>query len=348
MKAIMVLGMHRSGTSAIAKAISLMGAEFGDNLLSAQSDNKKGFWEDEFIVEYNDSVLKKYGHEWYTVGDVSIELDEIDILAIQTYIKDSFSIFPYWGFKDPRLCRLLPLWNYILDLLDYDVLYCVAIRNPLSVIESLKNRNEFTIKQATLLWYQYNIDILKNLYEKPFVIIDFDELISNPKENIYRVASGLNLEEEIDEGDLSDYCDSFLNNKLRHSNYSYNDLYNHSMIHDEVKELYKFMIDMTKNYIVSLSHDELKNFTDKSELWHEINNNSTTFNEIFKNSFSLKERLSHTEESLNIAKLHLAQTLNERDSLFNEKQHLQKYVDTYNSGSLLIKRMFEIIKMRLF
>lgn len=55
--------MHRSGTSAIARGLTTLGVELGDNLMpAAQSNNERGFWEDQEIVDINTDVLDELGH----------------------------------------------------------------------------------------------------------------------------------------------------------------------------------------------------------------------------------------------------------------------------------------------
>ena len=57
----MVLGMHRSGTSAITKGLEVLGVNLGDNLLPPKDDNPKGFFEDRDLVNLNERVLEKIG-----------------------------------------------------------------------------------------------------------------------------------------------------------------------------------------------------------------------------------------------------------------------------------------------
>jgi hypothetical protein len=351
MKTVMVLGMHRSGTSVVAKAISLLGVEFGENLLEAKPDNKKGFWEDAFVVSCNDQVLKQSLHEWYTVGKINTVLGEKKSELIN-YLKENFKHAEVWGIKDPRLCRLLPEWDNILNSLNFDIKYCVAIRNPLSVIKSLEHRNEFTAQHAELLWYQYNIDILKNLQNKCFSVVDYDEIIKNPKDNVYRLGKGFSLSDRIEKDKIEQFCEIFLTKKLRNSSYTLNDLQNDTSIHDDVKKLYKFMLSLTQYENVKISQVDINYFISESYFAKEIERGQNILNVTFKKCFSLKERLSHTESSLNIAKTHLDQTFQERDFALNECQKvnkenielIRKHEDLKNSGSLLLKSIFNIIK----
>jgi len=67
-KCIAVIGMHRSGTSMVTKALETLGVELGQQLLMAANDNQKGFYEDKSIVDLNDRILEYAGMAWYSFG----------------------------------------------------------------------------------------------------------------------------------------------------------------------------------------------------------------------------------------------------------------------------------------
>ena len=66
-KNIVVLGMHRSGTSMFAEIISRLGFYTGETeeLLEPQEDNPKGFWERRDVVQLNDLILEEAGGSWF-------------------------------------------------------------------------------------------------------------------------------------------------------------------------------------------------------------------------------------------------------------------------------------------
>src|SRR4051794_4592372 len=63
--AILVLGMHRSGTSAIARMLNLCGADLGRDLLPAKADNERGFWENKAILALNEKLLENLNLRWH-------------------------------------------------------------------------------------------------------------------------------------------------------------------------------------------------------------------------------------------------------------------------------------------
>jgi len=118
---IIVLGMHRSGTSAITRGISTLGVELGTHLNPPQEGvNPKGFFEDLDILELNDSILQTLQYTWHSLSTISqSDVDEViakgflnracDLLA------SKMNQFPVYGFKDPRTSKLLPFWKRVFD-----------------------------------------------------------------------------------------------------------------------------------------------------------------------------------------------------------------------------------------
>ena len=64
-RAVLVLGMHRSGTSAVAGAVHLLGAEPPKHLIPAAADNPSGFFEATTVLGVNDWILKAGGSTWF-------------------------------------------------------------------------------------------------------------------------------------------------------------------------------------------------------------------------------------------------------------------------------------------
>ncbi|MFP7709243.1 hypothetical protein AB6F04_006780 [Vibrio cyclitrophicus] len=102
MKSVVILGMHRSGTSAIAKALSIMGVNLGVNLLPPKEDNKKGFWEDFNIVDFNTNLMQKQSQDWYTFGPIEQDFSDECYEKVIKYVEKEFGDSIVWGFKDPK------------------------------------------------------------------------------------------------------------------------------------------------------------------------------------------------------------------------------------------------------
>ena len=113
-QAVIVLGMHRSGTSLLAGICNFLGADLGAELIPAAEDNPRGFWENREVVEFHDEVLKKLNRNWDSVLPVPKDWwQSADFVAEENRLSGLldrlFSTDEIWAVKDPRLCLLLPL-----------------------------------------------------------------------------------------------------------------------------------------------------------------------------------------------------------------------------------------------
>ena len=119
MKMLLILGMHRSGTSLLAGSCRLLGADLGGRMMEASQDNVMGFWEHGEIVRIHDSILERLGFAWDDVRALpdkwwtyqGIQALRAELKAV---LQRDFANASLGCVKDPRLCRLLPLWQELL------------------------------------------------------------------------------------------------------------------------------------------------------------------------------------------------------------------------------------------
>src|SRR6185369_6162859 len=113
---VVVLGMHRSGTSAVTRSLQTLGVWLGENLLTAGFDNPKGFWEDRDCVAINEELLDRL-HSAYDRLYLSRDINLNDPAIANLYSRATALVCKnickqnVWGVKDPRMCRLLGFWK---------------------------------------------------------------------------------------------------------------------------------------------------------------------------------------------------------------------------------------------
>ena len=114
---LFVVGMHRSGTSALCAALAAAGASFGEQLLAPmQGVNDEGFWEDQELVAINEAILTANGCHWYNPLNWPSDDGWIDKLPEaltargRARLQSGFGQGPLEAVKDPRLCLTLPFW----------------------------------------------------------------------------------------------------------------------------------------------------------------------------------------------------------------------------------------------
>lgn len=224
-KLILVLGMHRSGTSLLASLLHRIGIHLGESFIPADSANPAGYWENIEVVAAHDKLLEDMGREWHTASAAlpypnNWWLSE----AAQKARRELFSIASRelekgdgtWAFKDPRTCRLLPLWRQVMDDIAQHApvtpIYLLAKRRPTEVGASLARRDGLAPEMAELLWLWHYLEPLKFLGDKIDLVVSYDSWFEAPIEqtrNILRVLG-------VDESDeILERCRSILRPDLR-------------------------------------------------------------------------------------------------------------------------------------
>jgi hypothetical protein len=228
-RAVVVVGMHRSGTSAVARGLAALSVYLGDNFFELQPDNPTGYWEDKTIVAINQRVLEELQLRWddtRLIGAERFEHHRVRLQRIKAvrYLKETFADRPLWGFKDPRTIRLLPFWRAALRERAADDAYVIAIRHPRSVAASLFRRQEIPPPKAQRLWLVHMVPFLHELEGRPFVVVDYDLLARDPRAQLERIARrlGLPLGKAVSR-EIDRFAGDFFDESLRHSVFSPHD-----------------------------------------------------------------------------------------------------------------------------
>jgi hypothetical protein len=229
-RAIVVLGMHRSGTSAVARGLEALGVYLGNDFLDPQPENPTGYWEDRRIVELDDRVLKTFGLNWDDIAPIAPR--EFERRRLRRLRRDAirdlrarFTMQPIWGFKDPRTIRVLPFWLRVLRDCRVDDSYILVIRNPASVAASLFARQRMDLATAQRLWLVYVVPFLELVANKPLLVVDYDLLMLDPRAALDRIAHRLKLpSDRVDAAQVDAFAGKFLDPRLRHSVFAAEDI----------------------------------------------------------------------------------------------------------------------------
>ncbi|MBU0633403.1 hypothetical protein KKA17_12280 [bacterium] len=181
---ILILGMHRSGTSAMGGVLHTLGINMGDNLFHATEDNKKGYYEDKDIVQLNEKLFYMLTSSWHDIfllednwwNDEKFKSIENEALEL---IKNKLGNNSTIGIKDPRMCILFPFWENIFHTLALDIKCIYIFRHPIEVAKSLEKRNGFSEAKSILLWLKYNYYALKYIQNYQNVIISYPQLFTD-------------------------------------------------------------------------------------------------------------------------------------------------------------------------
>ena len=181
---VVVLGMHRSGTSALTRVLNLLGCDLPKTLMAATSANEAGHWESLAIYKLNDRILESAAsawHDWLEFNPSwsdSPKAEEFLEEAVAT-IAEEFGSSRLFVLKDPRICRLLPFWLKALAQCSVKPLILMPLRNPLEVAASIEKRDRFDPALGHLLWLRHTLDAEVASRGLPRHFSTYDQLMEN-------------------------------------------------------------------------------------------------------------------------------------------------------------------------
>ena len=178
-KTVVVLGMHRSGTSMTAGILTILGINMGDKLIGPSWSNPLGHFEDKEFVELNDKILDEAGGSWYDppprkeILKLKSEFSQrIKSLLLQRELM-------LWGWKDPRTSLTIELYLPYLK----NPYFVVCYREPKEIAQSLWRRDKTKIKdnlELIKIYYQRVNQFLKKYSNLPRIIVSFNEIMQRP------------------------------------------------------------------------------------------------------------------------------------------------------------------------
>jgi GT2 family glycosyltransferase len=218
---VLVLGMHRSGTSAATRVLNLLGADLGTQLMPAAPDNPTGFWEHQEVVDIHERLLAAYGMAWDDVrplpeGWLDDPAADEAATAIRTLVEREFAGSALWAVKDPRLCRLVPLWRRVLGELGHEPRALFVLRDPAEVAYSLARRNNLPCEMGQLLWARHLVDAIHGCAGLPTAALEYRDLLSDWRAAMREVAEALALPLRLNGEETAREINEFLSPQLRH------------------------------------------------------------------------------------------------------------------------------------
>ena len=215
--AIIITGMHRSGTSMITRLLNLCGMNLGaeERLLGPLADNLAGFWENRDVVAVNDAVLTAMEGSWDKIpalpdGWEGTEAVEPLRTAAAQLVKQ-FAVNPRWGWKDPRFSLTLPFWMPLLD----DPKMIICLRPPEDVAASLNRRNGLPLEAGFKLWHDYNRSLLASTQPQQRIVTAYDLFFTDPGKELRRLIRWLGW--EVSDADIDLACRSIQADLRHHS-----------------------------------------------------------------------------------------------------------------------------------
>jgi hypothetical protein len=197
---VLVLGMHRSGTSALARVLSLAGARLPRTLFEAvEGDNDLGYWESRRLIERHEALFERLGTTmlagepvdpaWFRSRDAALEEAALARIVHEEWSGGFGRASRCWVVKEPRICRLMPLWRGVLARTGRRVAAVHAIREPAQVAASLARRDGMPAVRAERAWLEHVLSAERWSRDLPRAFTTFDGLLDDWRGTVARVAA---------------------------------------------------------------------------------------------------------------------------------------------------------------
>jgi hypothetical protein len=252
-----VCGMHRTGTSAVARVVSLLGADLPKDLVPANAGNVRGHWEPRAVVRVHNQLLEALGTS--SADPLPLPKDWLEMACTQqakarltSIIAAEFSESRLFVVKDPRIAKVLPLWLKLLDDLDVDAAVVIPFRHPLEVAASLKTRDNMSLATALLLYVDSYLNAELSSRGRRRCFVSYDQLLSDWR-YLQRKLAGIlkgKLQEETSGSSLE--IERYLSPDLRHHQHDRDDLMRLADAPPIVGELYDLLNEAAS------SHDSIQ------------------------------------------------------------------------------------------
>jgi len=220
--AYLVLGMHRSGTSAVTQLLGLAGADLPAGVMPGDEHNQKGYFEPWRIALFNDERLRAAGGAWddvfgFPFRPLPRREERKWLTRGEALFEAEYGEARYPLLKDPRVTVLMPFWRTLFEDMGLAARVVIPVRHPLAVAGSLARRDGFAAQKSVLLWTSYMLAAEAYSRDLPRVFVDYDSLLGDWRAEVARIeaAHGAALPKLTDKAGKA--IDRFLTPELRHN-----------------------------------------------------------------------------------------------------------------------------------
>ena len=276
---VLVAGMHRSGSSALARVLNMLGCGLAKELVAPNPTNETGHWEPLEILKLNDELLESAGSAWddwtacspaWFSSPIAEEFKE----RAAHIFSEEHGTQRLTVMKDPRLARLLPFWLDTLRAAGTEPVVMIPIRNPLEVAQSLHVRDGSDPFYNQLLWLRHVLDAEAGSRGVARHFSTYDQLLDSWTSLVSVAESKLGLRFPRRSARASEEVDAYLADRHRHHRLSPKAVLGDAAASDWLKTTYAIMLRWSE------SGEEPKDYAQLDSIRSELDRSAGTFSRL--------------------------------------------------------------------
>ncbi|MDR3689063.1 MAG: hypothetical protein P4L46_06760 [Fimbriimonas sp.] len=203
---VIVLGMQRSGTSALAGALSRLGIFLGDEsgFFTSDANNREGYYELKSLTNFNHKCLSVFQMHVGSVRRMPLNWEAhpmapLLVGELRHLLTKTFQGRPIWGLKQPITGLVWPIYETAFRLMECDPVLVLCVRNPIEVMRSEENWQYVSGgrqiaplgDRAIGAWLRHTLGALEIAGERPLTIVPYDSLLRHPRDYLSRIVSSV-------------------------------------------------------------------------------------------------------------------------------------------------------------
>jgi hypothetical protein len=249
---IIVLGMHRSGTSAVAGTLTKLGGAAPKNLMPGSPANPAGYFESRPMMQLHDELLASAGSNWHDWRKFNPAWYRSAAAAdykarAKDLFRAEFDSAPLPVLKDPRICRFAPFWLDIFKEMGANPSAVIPIRSPLEVAQSLKARDGMPLNKGLLLWLRHVLDAELESRNVARSIFTWSDFISDSRRISAKISKDTGLAWPRSSDRAAHDIEDFLKTELIHNRTDHAELIAHSDVHEWTIAAYEALLELAHN-----------------------------------------------------------------------------------------------------
>jgi hypothetical protein len=245
-QAILILGMHRSGASALAGVVRSLGVAAPKTFTMPDSGNPSGYWESVPLANAHDELLASAGSRWNDWRQLNPEWIHSDAAQrlkerIREILLDEYGDAPLSFIKDPRICRFVPFMSAILSEMNIGAVTFMMLRNPLEIAHSLRRREGITLPTGMMLWLRYVLDAEYHSRHMPRYFVTYEDLLMDWRRHLDRAAEKVGIAWPALANSLAAKIERFPSLDLHHEERDFKTLEEHPDVSSLVSAAYHIL-----------------------------------------------------------------------------------------------------------